>query len=92
MKIETIKRKHEKRLMKLPNVIGVGIGYKAGRKVIKVYVTIKVPKSKLRKGDSIPKLLDGWRTDVEVVGVIEAQTKNKHETKVSDKNKTKRVN
>ncbi len=73
MKIESIKQKHEERLMRLPNVAGVGIGEKAGKNVIKVFVTHKVPKSDLRAGEIVPKTLDGWRTDVEEIGVITAQ-------------------
>jgi hypothetical protein len=73
MKIESAKTKHEDRLMQLPNVTGVGIGEKNGKKVIKVFVTHKVPESDLRSEEIIPKTLDGCGTDVEEIGVITAQ-------------------
>jgi hypothetical protein len=74
MKIESVKQKHEERLMRLPNVTGVGIGEKAGKKVIKVFVTQKVPESDLRAEEIVPKTLEGCGTDVEEIGVITAQT------------------
>jgi len=76
MKIETAKRKHEERLMALPNVVGVGIGEKAGKKVIKVFVTTKVPEASLRPEQIIPKTLEGCSTDVEEIGVINIQNQN----------------
>jgi len=71
--IEDVKRKHEDHLLGLPNVTAVGIGEKAGRTVIKVFVTHKVPVSELRVEQVVPKTLDGWETDVEESGVITAQ-------------------
>ena len=59
--------------MRLPNVTGVGIGEKDGRKVIKVFVTHKVPETELRAKEIIPKTLEGCGTDVEEIGVITAQ-------------------
>ena len=59
--------------MQLPNVTGVGIGEKNGKKVIKVFVTHKVPESDLRSEEIIPKTLDECGTDVEEIGVITAQ-------------------
>lgn len=73
MDIEDVKKKHEDSLMELPNVTGVGIGEKAGKKVIKVLVTRKLPKSALRPEEVVPKTLDGWATDVEEIGVVTAQ-------------------
>ncbi len=73
MNIEAVRQKHEERLMRLPNVTGVGIGEKAGKKVIKVLVTHKVPESALRNEEIVPKEVDGVGTDVEEVGVITAQ-------------------
>jgi len=74
MKIEDVMRKHEEQLMQLPNVTGVGIGEKAGIKVIKVLVTQKVPESALQPQEVVPKKLDGYETDVEEIGVVTAQT------------------
>lgn len=74
MSIEAVKMKYEEQLMQLPNVIGVGIGEKAGKAVIKVFVTHKVPESALRPHEIIPKVLEGYETDVEEIGVVTAQT------------------
>jgi len=72
MGIEAVRRKYEKRLMALPNVRIVGIGEKAGRQVIKVYVTRKVPPSELQTDEVVPKMLEGYATDVEESGNISA--------------------
>lgn len=74
MGIEPTMRKYEEELMQLPNVKGVGIGKKAGKEVIKVFVTHKVPESDLQPQEVIPKTLEGYRTDVEEIGVVMAQT------------------
>ena len=74
MSVEAVKMKYEERLMRLSNVTGVGIGQKAGKAVIKVFVTHKVPESALRPQDIIPKALDGHETDVEEIGIVTAQT------------------
>jgi hypothetical protein len=72
MSIEQVRQKHEARLMSLPNVTGVGIGEKAGREVIKVFVTHKVPESELRPQDVIPRSIDGCAVDVEEIGIVTA--------------------
>lgn len=74
MNIEAVRMKHEEELMRLPNVAGVGIGEKADRSVIKVFVTHKVPESALQPREIVPKTLEGYETDVEEIGVITAQT------------------
>lgn len=68
-----IVRKYEDRLMRLPNVTAVGIGEKAGKTAIKVFVTHKVPVSELRPEDVVPKRLGRYPTDVEEIGVVMAQ-------------------
>ena len=70
MDIESVKKKYEEQLMRLPNVTGVGIGEKAGKKVIHVYVTSKVPVTALQPDDVIPKALDGWEVVVEEIGTV----------------------
>lgn len=65
--------KYEEQLMRFRNVSGVGIGEKDGKRVIKVFVTHKVPESDLRPQDIIPKTLEGYETDVEEIGVVTAQ-------------------
>jgi len=74
MSIEAVKRNQEQEVMKLPNVIGVGIGEKAGKAVIKVFVTHKVSESALQPHEVVPKMLEEWETDVEEIGVVTAQT------------------
>ena len=79
MSIEDVKTKHEEKLMKLRNVIGVGIGKKAGKEVIKVFVTHKVPKAELQPQEIIPKTLEGWETDIEEIGVVTPQENSQKE-------------
>jgi hypothetical protein len=74
MDIEAVMRQHEDELMNLPNVTGVGIGDMNGKKVIKVFVTHKVPISALRPEEVIPAQLAGWEVDVEESGPVTAQT------------------
>jgi hypothetical protein len=73
MNIEDVKSKYEKQLMRLPNVTGVGIGEKAGTKVIKVFVTRKVPEATLQPEDILPRILEGWEIDVEEIGIVRAE-------------------
>ncbi len=73
MKIESVMRKHEEQVMQLPNVTGIGIGKKGRKNVIKVFVTHKVPESALESHEIIPKVLEGYETDVEEIGVVTAQ-------------------
>ena len=73
MDIASVQKKHEDKLMKLPNVTGVGIGEKDGEKVINVYVTHKVPLSALKPDEVIPTNLDGYAVDVQELGVVTAQ-------------------
>lgn len=45
MSIKSVMRKYEELLLRLPNVTGVGIGEKAGKDVIIVFVKKKLPES-----------------------------------------------
>jgi len=72
MSIEEVRQQREAQLMGLPNVTGIGIGEKAGREVIKVFVTHKVPESELRPKEVIPKSIDGYGVDVEEIGTVTA--------------------
>ena len=60
--------------MELPNVTGVGIGEKAGKEVIKVFVSQKISESKLQPQEIVPKSLEEYQTDVEEIGTVTAQT------------------
>jgi hypothetical protein len=68
--IESVKRKWEKRLLKLANVTGVGIGkkYVGGKPTnetcIVVFVTRKLPKEALKPKDLVPAEVEGVKTDV----------------------------
>lgn len=80
MDIVKAKEKHEESLLELPNVVGVAIGHKVvkgetqpGREVIKVFVTSKVPRSRLKPNEVVPKALEGYSTDVEEIGVISVE-------------------
>jgi hypothetical protein len=73
MNVESVRQKYEETLMGLPNVIGLGIGEKAGKEVIKVFVTRKVPESALQTKEIIPATLEGWDVDVEEIGTVTAQ-------------------
>ncbi len=66
MNIESVKIKFEERLLQLPDVIGVGIGRKAEKTVIKIYVNRQTPQSSTY--EQIPKSLDGYETDIEEIG------------------------
>lgn len=70
LSIEHVRMKYETQLMGLPNVTGVGIGEKAGKAVIKVFVVRKVAADALRAGEIIPKRLEGYETDVEESGSL----------------------
>jgi hypothetical protein len=75
MNIKKVKRKYEDQLMGLPNVTGIGIGERAGKEVLKVFVTQKVPESELKPNEIIPKVLDGCEVDVDEIGYVTAQPK-----------------
>lgn len=71
--IEEAKSRHEAELLSLPNVTAVGIGERAGKPVIKVFVTKKVPASQLAPEARVPSSLEGYEVDVDEIGVVEAQ-------------------
>lgn len=68
MSIESVRRSAERDLLRLPNVVSVGIGEKGGRRVIQVGVTRKVPVSGLPPEHVIPDSLDGYEVDVVEIG------------------------
>jgi uncharacterized Rossmann fold enzyme len=83
-----IKSRYERRLLKLANVVGVGVGLKeiAGQLTDQVAiianVTQKKPLSELSARDVVPTELDGVVTDVQEVGYIKAQTYQKEDNNV----------
>ncbi len=79
-RLRRVKTKHEGRLMRKANVVGVGIGFRRRRgrltdePAIVVSVTHKVPRSKLKAKDIVPHELDGVPVDIEAVGQFRALT------------------
>ena len=73
MSIESVMERHETSLMELPNVIGVGIGERGRDPVIKVFVSRKVAEGELEAHELVPAALDGYVTDVEEIGAVNAQ-------------------
>ena len=77
-RIQAVKAKYERRLLKKRNVVGVGIGYReigdqlTQQIVITVLVEKKQPLDSLHKRDIIPSELDGVRVDVREVGEMRA--------------------
>jgi len=78
MKIHEVRRKHEKMLLRMTNVVGVMTGYKikAGEKTkqlsIVCMVEKKVDDKDLKKSDLIPSEIEGAMTDVIQVGRLRA--------------------
>lgn len=70
--IEQALREHTDSLMAIPGVIGVGQGLCDNQDCIKVLVIKLTPALK----QQIPKVLDGYRVDVEVTGEIKPLEKN----------------
>lgn len=72
------KRKNKQRIMDMPNVVGVGVGYRerAGRITDELCVVAmvrrKLPASALKPEDLVPKQLNDVPTDVLEVGVLRA--------------------
>lgn len=77
-KIQAVKARYERRLLRKRNVVGVGIGYRevegqlTEQMVLTVMVEKKVPRDSLRKRDIIPSELDGVQVDVREVGMMQA--------------------
>ena len=78
-RIRAVKNKHERRLLRKKNVVGVGIGLRErkGQQVEEMVLTVMVrqkqPPSTLLPWDRIPQELDGVPVDVQVVGELQAQ-------------------
>lgn len=64
------------RLLRLANVVGVGIGEKSGRPAVIVFVTRKVPLDALPPSQVIPAELVGHPTDVVPIGVPSTQERD----------------
>jgi hypothetical protein len=77
VKVKQAMDSQETNLLEKANVVGVGVGYKESKGketdevCLNVYVTKK--EKKLSENDLVPKIIEGIKTDVREVGVIEAQ-------------------
>ena len=71
--IEGAKARHEADLMSLPNVVGVGIGERAGDPAIVVLVTHKVALAELAPEERVPPTIEGFQVDVIETGEIRAE-------------------
>ena len=65
---EAVKRRHEGRIMKMRGVVGVGIGQKDGKEVIRIYVAEDHPKIRTKLPDS----LDDVPVEIVVTGPFKA--------------------
>lgn len=78
--VRAVKARHEKALLKLANVVGLGIGFKKIKNTsteqiaLIVNVTEKKALADLSAQDIIPPELDSVITDVQEVGHIKAQS------------------
>ena len=86
-KISKILKLSEAKLLKKPNVVGVGIGEKikdgkrTGRTCLKVYVEKKVAKEKLSKQDLVPPIIAEVETDVVEVGKLRPLASNRQRSR-----------
>ena len=73
-----VKQQYLDKLFTMPNVVGIGIGYKVANDVvthelaITISVSKKVASAQLAASDLIPKLLGSIRTDVVETGIFKA--------------------
>jgi hypothetical protein len=78
VRAQAVKAKYERELMRKPNVVGVGIGFReqAGQATdqvcIVVSVRVKVPLDQLAPKDVIPNVLEGVQVDVKATGTLRA--------------------
>ena len=76
MTITEAQKKHESALKLLPNFVGTAQGEKIqagkriGRIAIVVFVKVKVSETDLLPSDIIPKMLEGYLTDVVETGEV----------------------
>ncbi len=74
-----VKRRHENDLLRKPNVVAVGVGFRTrgGQTTpevcIVVSVTKKIPAAHLKRGEVLPQTLEDVPIDVVETGVIRAQ-------------------
>jgi len=85
MTIEDVKEKYEDELLELENCISVGIGKKETKGMetdedaIIVGVTEKKPEEELDDDQIVPRKIEGYKSDVQEVGLITAPPNVEHE-------------
>ncbi len=73
-----VKRRHENELLRKPNVVAVGVGFRTrsgqptSEVCLVVSVTHKIPAADLKRGDALPATLEGVPVDVVETGTIRA--------------------
>jgi hypothetical protein len=73
-----VQEKYADALMRLPHVVGIGVGFimRGGERMSEVglivMVDTKLPRAQLAEEDMIPRELDGVRVDVQETGVFSA--------------------
>jgi hypothetical protein len=73
-----VKRRHESELLRKPNVVAVGVGFRtraghsADEVCIVVSVSRKLPVAQLKQAEALPASLEGVPIDVVETGVIRA--------------------
>lgn len=76
MSVSEIARAYEKFLLAFPNVVGVGTGESGhegfDEEFIRVYVSRKLRRDALGRGQVLPEWLEGYPVVVEEVGEIQA--------------------
>ena len=77
-RVQSVKAKYERELMRKRNVVGVGVGFcecngqRTDEVCIVVSVREKLPLDQLASKDVIPTELDGVRVDVQATGTLRA--------------------
>ena len=77
-RVQEVKRRHEAELMRKPNVVAIGIGFRTrgGQPTQEVCIVVsvktKVPAAQLKRGDLLPASIDGVPIDVVETGAIRA--------------------
>ena len=75
---QEVKRRHEADLLRWPNVVAVGVGFKTrgGQRTDEVCIVVsvktKVAPSQLKSGDRLPASIEGVPVDVVETGIIRA--------------------
>jgi len=78
-RVQDVKRRHEDELLRKPNVVAVGVGFRnrggqaTQEACIVVSVKTKVPAAQLQRGDLLPASIEGVPIDVVETGVIRAR-------------------